>query len=289
MVTVVESNPMYFKSVVMNVYQMVIASWGLGIVLYNIKHKRIAEKYVSKTALMITGMLSLPTIIDNLYDIMVSNDPHQFNITTLSLLLAAMSLAAIMSIAFAIYNGKQCYQISECLNGFQYTELIQKERGGDEEDAAEEEEAQYSADRDAEVKQMYPVNVFLLANYTTAVVTSNVIYVLNYLMRVWSSSDKAFVREMDVLFYSLCIVALIIAFVLLDFWQRDGYMGPLFSHYLTAGMFLLSISFELHDNVKVLETLTLISFLCVALPLCTFKIIYWIGKREEIEQRMKQE
>ena len=259
------TNPYYFKSHILNFYYMCVAMVGIGILIFNAFNRRICRKYTSKTALVIHGFLGVPIIVDSIYDIVTDYSADNFSPAALITILCVMAIVAILSVGFFIHSARRCNPTLACKKKGGYQALK----------STSDADAKKTEKRDREKKLIYPINMLLLVNVTAAMVLIIVVMTVTYIMRVVSYYDNNKVRELDCLYFAIIVIVHHILFALMDIFWRHTIIGVIFSHHLTLGMYLLSNVLDLHNQQKLIETVSLLGFLLLSIPLMTISVAYF--------------
>lgn len=265
------TNPLYFKTGVINGYDVAISVMGLFFIGFNIYHNRKSKEELNLKLMGPIAFLTIPSIIDNVFDIITGYDSKNFTTTLLSVLVGLMFVACVLSVAFGIYH---IIKVSTA-----YSELIDT----DEALNSIEKKGTFTMFEVMTLKsalRYYHINIFLLCNFTVALIFINIWLLVTYVMRLYTFLDENITRELDVSIYALIFLIAHVLVVILDYVFRKKYTAPLFGHYLSGVFFMISNLSELDRYVKVLELLTTLMIFVVSIPLIVIKILYWMNYKK---------
>ena len=261
------SNPFYFKTRLVNWFHALFGLVSLLMVMYNIIYRKEGRlDKLNYTSMMITAVLAIPLVVDNVYDVAISYDPAKFSLAALITILVAMILMFILGAIYARYISKQCVSTYECKLANGYSRLATN--------------TTRKMKKIADFKRShFFVNVVVFANVLMGLVVFSGIMTAQYTLRIVSMEDKNTIREMDALYSTLVLLGMHLVFLVFDVLFRKGLWGLNFSHHLILGIYILSNLIELHYKQRILESVTVLSFLCVSIPLFVISLVYTLMGR----------
>jgi len=266
------SNPYYFKTSVVSFYHALLALMGLGILLYNAVNRKVCKKYMSKMAIICTGLLGVPIIVDSIYDVAIEHNPANFDPATLIVIGIIMTIATALATTFLVMTAKKCDPTVSCKKkGYTALSMTTEDENGEERRKMDKTEM--------EKLTLYPINMLMLVNLTVSLVVVILVTTICYFMRVGSYYDRNKVRELDSLYFALVMIGLHVAFFVMDIVWRKNLMGIVCMHHFTLGIYLLSNTVEIHKSQSVIEKVGFLGFLLLSVPLSAIKLSYFFVMR----------
>lgn len=275
------SNPMYFKTIIINIWQATLPVFALWIYFFNIKRAKIVASGSNTFAVMTFPLLFIASFVDCIVDLAASNSHENLNGSGMIVVMIIMILVSIFNLVY-VYSYKNIFSEcpdAECYEGYQsltnmkretfiklYMKSINTGNGGD----AEEEDNDPLAESErvkerAEMLQTLQrtdwfavINIHITINVIWASAMTTVLTTVGYVMRTISIYDENINRGADVAIssgISLVILLLVAGF---DFWMFRKYSYLVFAHYFVFFVFALSSLVEYHGIVGLEEGITMV-------------------------------
>ena len=261
-----DSNPFYFKTPLVNWFHAIFGIMSLSMVVYNIIYRKEGRYSINYNSMLITSFFSLPIIVDSIYDVSIHHDPHRFSPEALIVILVAMTLITALGVAYLRYIGRNCSSVTECkmANGYSKvpTSTSRKSR------------------RDADWKKShFFVNILIFSNVLIGFVVLTAIMTSQYTLRLVSYYDSNKIRELDALYSTLVLIGMHVVFLILDIVLRKTIWGLNVVHHLILGIYILSNMIELHNRQRLIEDVSILSFLLISIPLSVINMVYLLMGR----------
>lgn len=270
------SNPLYMKTPIVGF----LGAWPLAVLafviyfynIYNYRNLKLTAKMV------FFPVLFFPGIVDNVYDIHTGGDVGMYTETSLSVLIAAMTIMATISIAYLVSytyeSTKKCGR-----NG---CATLGQDDGGyatlGQDDSAEvtvfsraANDASGRMDRWRRI-----VDEYMTANVVWGVTSYNMMLILIYAARYITHADRNLVREIDMVIISSVLLVFLVLLGILDFFMfKNPASGSVFMHYVIAAVFALSFTIDFHSQVGYCELLTLGTFFAACF-MAVYKLVLFM-------------
>lgn len=276
-------NAMYFKTILINVWYAVLVCMVLTPYFYNMRMIKIVAPHTNLAALILYPVLFIPILVDCIVDVVTEYKPGKTSESVSILLAVAMTLIAFFGMFYVISYRKiftQCVDLS-CYAG--YTPVSQTVRfnntqaededklnlladkvksnysGNDDESEDDRIERRLQTLKSLRRRDWFAVmNLHLTLNNLWAVVATDMMLMLVYIMRAVTISDDNINREVDVAIIGSITFVLLILTVIYDFFVFRRYSYPAFMHYTVFFLFSTSLLIEFHSLIGAEEGVTLV-------------------------------
>ena len=266
------SNPFYFKSRLVNWFHALYTLAALSLVIYNIVYRKYGRNNINYLSMLITSVLTVPIIVDSIYDVAVNHKPSKFTPEWLIVILVAMSLVTLLGSLYVRYVSSRCSSVSECELANGYSRLATDEGDG----------KRTRRKNEGWRKSHFFVNIVVFSNILIGFVVFSAVMTVHYALRLVSYYDSNYVRELDALYSTLALVGMHLVFVLFDIFFRKTIWGLAIVHHFILGIYILSNVIELHEKQGIIEDVSILVFLCASVPLFVINLVYLLMGRLSI-------
>lgn len=277
-------NLMYFKTVIVNLWTIVLVVLTSTIYFYNIRHSSMVASGTNTVACVIFPILIVPGIVDSIVDIASLWEPSNLGSEIMISIMIVMILVALFGIFYVASYHKimsQCVELS-CYDG--YMPLEETEDNLDNEDVVYEniDEDELTIRNSIAMRRtdwFAIMNLYLITNVIWGFVSYNLILTVIYIMRVWCIHDTNINRGIDVATASGIVGIINVLTLIYDWFVFRSYSYPVFIHYISFLIYALSLMVEFHKAVGLEEAVTFV-LLSISSASLVVKIIAGIRFRE---------
>ena len=271
-----DENVMYFKTILMVVWSLMLIGFGIAMNFYNLKQYRMVAKNVSTFPTVSYIALWIPIGADIFVDLSTAFDPKKMIPGGIVFLLVAMILLAAFSCVYVVSFYKitgECVELS-CYEGYMPlnqqldVETLETEFGQD----ASNVKKFRALLRVNRTDWFAIVNYTLLNNMIWAIASWNIVLMLVYIARVWCLYDDNINRGVDVSFAALFLIIATVLTAVYDWFMFWSYSHIAVAHYVSYAVYAASLMIEFNRIVGAEEAFTFIA-LTISVCLIVVKVI----------------
>lgn len=272
------SNPMYFKTVLVNVWQAVLPIFALWIYFYNVRKYKMVASGSNTFAVVTFPLLFIAFLVDCVVDLIAEGNAD--NLGSGGGMIVVMIIMIVVSIFNVLYivSYKKIYTECPSLCAYEGYHPLDEDKeknliklyalnAKETETLLEEDDEGKLAERVQEHAAIMAVlqstdwfaviNVTVMMNVIWAAAATSMLITLGYIMRVVAIYDDNHNREADVAGSSAGSIGLMVLIGAYDFWHFRTYTYPIFAHYIAFFVYATSSLVEYHGIVGLEEAVTL--------------------------------
>ena len=263
------TNPVYFKTIIFNIWCIILIICALIIYFYNMRCASIVATGVNTAATVTFPFLFMAILVDSVHETFVRyrveslSGSAQIVISVIMLVFSIFSVLYILSYK-AIFT--QCVELN-CFKG--YTPLTEKRRkldydmivsaldqDGNIPEAEQERLEKYKALKRTDWFAVLNLHIMINVIWGTAMTTC--LLSITYIMRTWSIYDNNLNREIDVSVCSAIVLVIFLVTLIYDYFFFRTYTYPIFMQYAAVFMYAISLMVEFHRMIGFEEAFSLI-------------------------------